>query len=357
MNNSDWTPEETRLLIQKRLKLFGCARSSRIYDQISDYLYQKHNICQNPSSCQSRFNNLLKTYRVWVKRLEKDADSRSRMRFPFFDMFHQYYTNPPDKDDEEVKWKSVISLDDTFEDSSCSLDAEKDHESPPIQNELDKDAELGPWMGVDRGLDDLKMRLMEQKLLYFTNQNMLLQDQQHLHQQQQQERARDHLTNEKIPKVLRRINSCLAKNPAIKIVPPSAEKIASIEDPSSLVVPTDVKSCEAGKGEKVVKKPKRVRLKVRKNTAPAWNRIQTVLLIKIHCDLRPTFKEFNLFECISNKLKELHINRTRRDCRTRWNNLLRSYRDCRLRQELNDKAAVKFEYFDEIHAYYKDRPV
>lgn len=230
------------------------------------------------------------------------------MRFPFFDMFHKHYANPTDTDNADDKCKSEISLDDIFEDNPYALDAEKDHESPSIQDELNGDSELRPWPGVDRRLDDLKLRLMEQKLLYFTNQNMLLQDQQHRHLQKQQELARAQLTNEKIPKVLRGIHSCLAKILDVKIVPPSAEKIASDKDTFSLILPTDVKSCEDGKGEKVIKQPEMGRLKVRKNIFPAWNRIQTVLLIKIHCDLRPKFKGFNLFECISSKLIELHIN-------------------------------------------------
>lgn len=42
MSTSNWSIEETHLLIRKRLELFGCARSDKVYDQISNYLAQKH---------------------------------------------------------------------------------------------------------------------------------------------------------------------------------------------------------------------------------------------------------------------------------------------------------------------------
>ncbi|XP_065076341.1 uncharacterized protein LOC135699940 [Ochlerotatus camptorhynchus] len=380
MSNCEWTVEETTLLIQKRLEMFRGARSDKVYDQISDYLVQKHNIHKNASACQSRFNNVLKTYRLCVKRLTKDSNSIRKMRFPFFDIFHQYYTNKTDEENASSKCKSEIFLVDIYEDSDGEEGGSMmiDSRQTDIQNEHDGHAELT----ANNGLNDLKLRLMEQKLLYYTNQNMLQQVKQEHYRQEEQERAREQLTDEEIQKVLRGIHSCLIKSQDVKIVPPPTKKVddkvaPQLEKPKitkemegvSLVIPIEVESGEevedefngeawsasAGSSEEVINKAEKARLKVRKNIFPAWNRIQTVLLIKIHCDLRPKFKGFNLFECISNKLIELHINRTPRDCRTRWNNLFRSYKECRSRLQLNGKAVVKFEYFDEIDAYYKDQ--
>lgn len=325
-----------------------------------------------------------------------------KMRFPYFDTFHQYYANIPVGDNASSKCKSEIFLDDIFEDSSFAVDGgggcggvgdggdmeieaarvaamdsmmmdstqtEDEYvESPDNQHEHDgvgEEEELTTSLTVNNGLDDLKLRLMEQKLLYYTNQNMLLQMKQEHYRQKEQDRARSQLMAEEILKVLRGIHSCLKKSLEVKIVPPSAAKNSAaaaadkvgppvtvenkpedatkIKDDimeeeeeaeeeeeevegSSSVVPIEVESGEeeededdeefngdaqsgsGGSSEEVVKKPEMPRLKVRKNIFPAWNRIQTVLLIKIHCDLRPKFQGYNLFECVSNKLIELHIN-------------------------------------------------
>lgn len=40
---SSWSTEETNLLIRKRLEMFGCARSDKVYDQISLWLAEEHN--------------------------------------------------------------------------------------------------------------------------------------------------------------------------------------------------------------------------------------------------------------------------------------------------------------------------
>ncbi|XP_062550580.1 uncharacterized protein LOC134215390 [Armigeres subalbatus] len=431
MTSHNWGIEETNLMIRKRLELLGCARSDKVYDQISNYLAENHNYYKNAAACQTRFNNLLKTYRSCIKR-QATGGKVCKVRFPFFDTFHQYYgTMNVSVDNGTNKCKTEIFFDDLFADCSYAVDGggggggggdvdgglmEGDSmmmdstqtgdeyvESPEDQHGQDGEEELTTSLTVNNGLDDLKLRLMEQKLLYYTNQNMLLQIKQEHYRQKDQDRARGQLMAEEILRVLRGIHTCLKKSLEVKVVPqqmkkptensaPSKGESIPVEpkvkddivdeeeeaeeeeeaDCSSSVMPVDVESGDeeeeeeeeefngdgqsgsGGSSEEVIKKPELPRLKVRKNIFPAWNRIQTVLLIKIHCDLRPKFKGYNLFECVSNKLIELHINRTPRDCRTRWNNLFRSYKECRSRLRVNDKAPVKFEYFDEIDAYYKD---
>ncbi|XP_058443254.1 uncharacterized protein LOC131425393 isoform X2 [Malaya genurostris] len=425
---SNWSIEETNLLIRKRLELFGCSRQDKIYDHISSYLAEKHNYVRNAAACQTRFNNLLKTYRSCVKRMETGGLT-TKMRFPYFDTFHEHYGQLVRAGDETAsnKCKSEIFLDDIFEDSSFA-DAGDDNrdggllmdsmqtencESPESQRRLRPqhaqlgDDELTTSLTVTNGVEDLKIRLMEQKLLYYTNQNMLLQIKQEHYRQKEHERARTKLLAEEILKVLKGIHACLTKGAGfkptekipivqrksepeseVKVVkevkmleeepfPAEEEEVEEEEEAESggPLAPTygesddeeveeeeeynptaDTQPGAGGESSQDVGKTFEMgRLKVRKNIFPPWNRIQTVLLIKIHCDLRPKFRGFNLFECVSNKLIELHINRTPRDCRTRWNNLFRSYKDCRMRLKLNDKACVKFEYFDDIDAYFKDK--
>lgn len=43
MTSHNWTIDETNLMIRKRLELLGCARSDKVYDQISNYLSEEHN--------------------------------------------------------------------------------------------------------------------------------------------------------------------------------------------------------------------------------------------------------------------------------------------------------------------------
>lgn len=428
---SSWSVEETNLLIRKRLEMFGCARSDKVYDQISLWLAEEHNAFKNAAACQTRFNNVLKTYRTCVKRLNTGG-LVSKMRFPFFDTFHEYYTKlPAQQQHQQVessggssgespagsKCKSEIFLEDIFEDSSYVDGGLADPTGPSVESMLMDsmhtdveypggdspqnrgDDELTTSLTATNGgtVEDLKLRLMEQKLLYYTNQNMLLQMKQVHYRQKEQDRARGQLMAEEILRVLKGIHSCLKKTadlrvtrkePETKPIPvklkekpdqkPSELKEndeqleeeeaeeEEVEEPESgglhLYVESDEDEDEEENGMEVASSPEQRnvkkevgRLKVRKNIFPAWNRIQTVLLIKIHCDLRPKFKGYNLFECVSNKLIELHINRTPRDCRTRWNNLFRTYKDCRMRLRVNEKAAVKFEYFDDIDAYFKDK--
>lgn len=436
---SNWSTEETNLLIQKRLEMFSLARSDKVYDQISMWLADEHQIYKNAAACQTRFNNVLKTYRSCVKRLNTGG-LISKMRFPFFDIFHEYYTRQQGGGGGGVessgssgespggsKCKSEIFLEDMFEDSSY-VDGNglggADPTGPSVESMLmdsmhtdvdfqggdspqDRgDDELTTSLTATNGgtVEDLKLRLMEQKLLYYTNQNMLLQMKQVHYRQKEQDRARSQLMAEEILRVLKGIHSCLKKTADLRVTrkEPESKPIPAAQIPEEPEFPKpelkdqdeqleeeeaeeeELEEPEPGglqlyvesdedEDEELVEEngmevqtatttteasPKKAevgRLKVRKNIFPPWNRIQTVLLIKIHCDLRPKFKGYNLFECVSNKLIELHINRTPRDCRVRWNNLFRTYKDCRMRLRVNEKAAVKFEYFDEIDAYFKDK--
>ncbi|XP_058826092.1 uncharacterized protein LOC131686008 [Topomyia yanbarensis] len=425
--SSSWSIEETNLLIRKRLELFGCSQQHKVYEYISAYLAQKHNYVRNAAACQTRFNNSLKTYRTCLKRMETGGQT-TKMRFPYFDTFHQHYSKLVKAGDVETasnKCKSEIFLDDIYEDSSFAdaggdggegllMDSMQTEncESPESARRFRSqqaqlgDEELTTSLTATNGVEDLKLRLMEQKLLYYTNQNMLLQMKQEHYRQKEHERARTKLLAEEILKVLKGIHTCLTKSvgskatektpvvqrepePELKVLkevkildeepfPVDEEEVEEEEEAESggPLAPTYGESDEeeveeeeeynasaaeiqpggGGESSQEVGKTFEVgRLKVRKNIFPPWNRIQTVLLIKIHCDLRPKFRGYNLFECVSNKLIELHINRTPRDCRTRWNNLFRSYKDCRMRLKLNDKASVKFEYFDDIDAYFKDK--
>ncbi|XP_053681843.1 uncharacterized protein LOC128732587 [Sabethes cyaneus] len=430
--SSAWSIEESNLLIRKRMELFGCSRQDKVYDQISSYLARKHNIAKNAAACQTRFNNLLKTYRTCVKRMESGGNPK--MRFPFFDLFHQHYSQLVKASDDAAssKCKSEIFDMDTFEDSSFAdvsgeeagllMDSMQqpttdDCESPEIQHPHQQqqqqrqalaEDELTTSLTATNGLEDLKQRLMEQKLLYYTNQNMLLHLKQEHYRHKDNERARAHLLFEEILRVLKGVHSCLRKNFEDKVSEKIEEKISHVVEPEPLkevkiqreeepfpveeeeveeeeeteaggtfLAPvygeTDEEEIEEEEeyspcgpsgvgGESSSQEQQQMnksfevgRLKVRKNIFPPWNRIQTVLLIKIHCDLRPKFRGYNLFECVSNKLIELHINRTPRDCRTRWNNLFRTYKECRMRLKQNDKACVKFEYFDDIDSYFKDK--
>ncbi|XP_055526077.1 uncharacterized protein LOC129718894 isoform X2 [Wyeomyia smithii] len=412
---SHWSVEETNLLIRKRMELFGCSRQDKVYDQISLFLARKHNVVRNAAACQTRFNNLLKTYRTCVRRMETGG-STTKMRFPFFDVFHQHYSQLEKAGDDAAssKCKSEVFDMDTFEDSSFAdvsgddggllMDAMQQQQTEDCgspeshhhhqQRQPMAEDELTTSLTATNGLEDLKQRLMEQKLLYYTNQNMLLHIKQEHYRHKDSERARAHLLVEEILRVLKGIHSCLKANfedkVSEKIEPkqPSAEpeplkevKVQREEEPFPVEeeeveeeeeeeeeieeeeeyapcgeVPSAVGG-ESSSQEPVGKAYEVGRLKVRNNIFPPWNRIQTVLLIKIHCDLRPKFRGYNLFECVSNKLIELHINRTPRDCRIRWNNLFRTYKDCRMRLRQNDKACIKFEYFDDIDSYFKDKEV
>ncbi|EDS43639.1 conserved hypothetical protein [Culex quinquefasciatus] len=429
---SSWSTEETNLLIRKRLEMFGCARSDKVYDQISLWLAEEHNFYKNAAACQTRFNNVLKTYRSCVKRVNSGG-FLCKIRFPFFDIFHEYYSKQQEggggvessassgESPAGSKCKSEIFLEDMFEDSSYggggglgdptgpsvesmlmdSMHTDVDFHSGDSPQDRGDD-ELTTSLTATNGgtVEDLKLRLMEQKLLYYTNQNMLLQMKQVHYRQKEQDRARGQLMAEEILRVLKGIHSCLKKTSELRVTQKDPEsKPLPVQIPEEPDRKPDLKEqdeqleeeeaeeeeleepeagglhlyVESDEDDDVVveengmdvqqppSSPERTakkevgRLKVRKNIFPPWNRIQTVLLIKIHCDLRPKFKGYNLFECVSNKLIELHINRTPRDCRTRWNNLFRTYKDCRSRLRVNEKAAVKFEYFDEIDAYFKDK--
>ncbi|XP_055609957.1 transcriptional regulator ATRX-like [Uranotaenia lowii] len=445
-----WTLQESMIMIRKRLELLASGRTDKVYEQVSEYLAMEHNIFKSAVACTTRFNNLLKSYRTCVKRME--AGGNGRIRFPYFDVFHQYYgTSASTEEDPPGKCKNELLLEDGF-DNEVGDDVNLAEDHPILPDNIDFTIpvsgtnrtsmddepvrkELTSTLTASQDLQDLKVRLMKQKLLYYTNQNMILRMKQNHYKQKDQERVRKQLFSSEILKILRGIQNCLKnfppskeptekkptevpepikvehiqpikekdppKPPPVELKPAPPEHIQSETEPEptldgeeeeeeeeeepepmesdSGMLPVYEESegeAEAGGEEEeedeeeeaeeeeeeveeikeIHKSPDEAMVKVKHNIFPPWNRIQTVLLIKIHCDLRPKFNGHNLFECVSNKLIELNVNRTSRDCRIRWNNLFRTYRECRLRLKANAAAPVKFEYFQDIDSYFKERP-
>ncbi|XP_055585904.1 uncharacterized protein LOC129738673 isoform X2 [Uranotaenia lowii] len=257
---------------------------------------------------------------------------------------------------------------------------------------------------------DLKNKLMEQKLLYYTNQNKLLQMKQDHYRQKEEDRVQNKQISSEILTVLKDIRSFLKNCPKISEKnildpshvesrkpnasenPPNLLPVEIEPEPQKLVSPEIETEAEPTLNGEVKQEPMalllndsgmepvfeetvsknqqemnveeenikeeikirkligvRSSLRERKHVFPAWNRIETVLLIKIYYNLKSMCRGRQLFSSISNKLMELNIQRHPRDCSLKWKTLIRSYREARA----NPSERIRFEYFDDIDAHFK----